>query len=894
MKRLVLALWAMLWASMALAQGVVQFGGQNLTGAAFPAGVNFASGQTLFAPTSASLQFASPFSVSVWIQGTFVAGTNAVTNIVTNQPSSFLAGFDFLNYTGYDYSLIFATRPNPLASQTCGTSFACTRSTYVTDGNRHLMTASFDGTTTKIYVDSVLKDQVTPGYAYAPGTNFWQVGQTSAPYTLYDMRIFTRALSSNEIYQLYVLGTKNQVPNSGALNSSLAAHWLLNGCTNPCTDTSGNGNDLVYDTAPTVAVTVPAPAAVLSGTTTLTATASDAIGIASVQLILDGSNVGTPITTAPYTTTFDTTQLNDGAHTVSAVAINVSGASTTSAVVNVTSNNSIAAKNYYFSSAGSDSNDCLSPGTSCQTITKANSFGYRGGDIRHWNKGDTFTGCLQVYGVNGGANPVNYYGRRNNGMTDTNYGTGANPIITPNCTAASAKIGAVTWVAADGWIWNGVDIVGDSAGHAGRCISFLNGDFNNAHGTVIIENSNFHTCHDGLDNDYGAYLFWDPSFNNGTKMMDHFTILNNTGSGLSGPTSTDENFMDSYNYSCTTQFDVVQGNLIFNIGGKATGIGGSESNGVVFVQACIGTSGATWGGISQFNVVHDNGTNLVNKCGSFYGSWSFESTKTIHRMNEVYNQTQTGGCDGGAFDLDDGVADSLIERNYSHNNFGPCAIYFGGATRDTIRWNICDSDAIGLGGVMAYANYFGGTTYTYNNTFVQNLSLNYAISVFGCPGPGSIFANNIIATENQGRVQNNLIFMETTSGGACTLGASGLTIKNNEWWGTQPSFQYWCRNGGVASSTTYAACAANIGETGGIGADPLWVSPYGNTTIGNTTSGPNATGPNGYKLQGGSPAKPPAGATLTGLPTLFNGQGTLDYFGASLPCPNYPIGASCN
>lgn len=892
--RFALALLSLLLPTGAGSQGVVQFGGQSVTtGAAFPAGVNFASGQALYAPTSATLQFGSPFSVSVWIQGTFVAGTNQVTNIVTNQPSSFLAGFDLANYTGFPYPLLFGIRSTfSPASFTCANAFACTRSTLVTGTGKHLLVSTFDGTTAQLYVDGVLQDQVVPGLPYTPGTNFWQVGQTSGTFILYDMRVYTRVLSFGEDRNIYALGTNNLVPNSGTLNSGMAAHWLLNGCTTPCPDTSGNGNDLVYDTAPTVAVTVPAPAATISGASvTLTATATDPVGVTSVQFLVDGSSAGAAITTGPYTTTFDSTTLSDGAHTIAALAVNASGNSATSATVTVTSSNSTPALNYYFAAAGSDSNNCLTTGTACQTITKANSITYRGGDVRHWNKGDTFTGCLNIIGSGAG---INYLGRRSLGMTDTNYGTGALPIITPNCTAASAKIGVINWTAADGWILDGLNITGDSGGNAGRCISFKNPDFSNSHGTVTIQNSAFHTCHDGLDNDYGGYLFWDPSANNGTKMMDHFTILNNTGNGLSGPTSTDENFMDSYNYTCTTQFDVVQGNLIFNIGGKNTGFGGSEANGIVFVAACPGTSGATFGGISQFNVIHTDGTNLVGKCGSFYSSWSYQSNRTVHRMNESYDNTQTGGCDGGSWDLDDGVTESLVERNYSHNNFGPCAIYFGSASNNTIRWNICDGDAIGIGGVFGLANYQGGINYTYNNVFVQNTSLNYAVSIFGCAGAGSVFANNIISTENQGRAQNNLIFMETTSGGACTTGAGGLTLKNNDWWGTTRGFQFWCRNGGTAASTTYAACAMQIGETGGIGADPLWISPYGNTTIGNTTVGPNSTGPNGYKLQGGSPAKPPAGSALNGLPALYNGQGTLDYFGVTLPCPNWPIGASCS
>ena len=45
-------------------------------------------------------------------------------------------------------------------------------------------------------------------------------------------------------------------------------------------------------TAPTVSVTAPANGATVSGTVTLSATASDNVGVAGVQFLLDGTNAG--------------------------------------------------------------------------------------------------------------------------------------------------------------------------------------------------------------------------------------------------------------------------------------------------------------------------------------------------------------------------------------------------------------------------------------------------------------------------------------------------------------------------------------------------------------------------------------------------------------------------
>ncbi len=92
--------------------------------------------------------------------------------------------------------------------------------------------------------------------------------------------------------------------------------------------------------APTVAITAPVANAVLSGATnTVTATAGGVQAITNVQFKLDGVNLGTAATTAPYSVNFDTTAITNGAHSLTAVATNSANLTTTSAAVAVTVNN---------------------------------------------------------------------------------------------------------------------------------------------------------------------------------------------------------------------------------------------------------------------------------------------------------------------------------------------------------------------------------------------------------------------------------------------------------------------------------------------------------------------------------------------------------------------------
>ncbi|MBY0373616.1 MAG: DUF1929 domain-containing protein, partial [Bryobacteraceae bacterium] len=87
-------------------------------------------------------------------------------------------------------------------------------------------------------------------------------------------------------------------------------------------------------TPPTVSLTSPAPGGV-SGNVVVTASASDAGGIAGVQFLLNGVNLGAEDTTAPYSTNWNTATVVDGNHTLTARARGNSGLSTTSAPVTV-------------------------------------------------------------------------------------------------------------------------------------------------------------------------------------------------------------------------------------------------------------------------------------------------------------------------------------------------------------------------------------------------------------------------------------------------------------------------------------------------------------------------------------------------------------------------------
>jgi len=85
-------------------------------------------------------------------------------------------------------------------------------------------------------------------------------------------------------------------------------------------------------TAPTVALTAPTTNAAVAGTVTVSATASDNVGVVGVQFLLDGATLNNEDTTSPYSISWNTTTASNGLHTLSARARDAAGNLSTSSI----------------------------------------------------------------------------------------------------------------------------------------------------------------------------------------------------------------------------------------------------------------------------------------------------------------------------------------------------------------------------------------------------------------------------------------------------------------------------------------------------------------------------------------------------------------------------------
>lgn len=151
------------------------------------------------------------------------------------------------------------------------------------------------------------------------------------------------ATSTSAVGPASVAYTVDGTPVASPWNSTAVAdgvHTLTATITDGRNKTASDSESVVVDnTAPTTSVTAPSANTYVTGSLAAQANASDAFGVQSVQFAIDGTPVGVPIAQPDvpgeysYSTTLDISTLANGAHTLTSVATDGAGNTSTSASV---------------------------------------------------------------------------------------------------------------------------------------------------------------------------------------------------------------------------------------------------------------------------------------------------------------------------------------------------------------------------------------------------------------------------------------------------------------------------------------------------------------------------------------------------------------------------------
>jgi hypothetical protein len=290
------------------------------------------------------------------------------------------------------------------------------------------------------------------------------------------------------------------------------------------------------------------------------------------------------------------------------------------------------------------------------------------------------------------------------------------------------------------------------------------------------------------------------------------------------------------------------------------------------------------GGMINRCVAYNNGT----KGAAPVGIWAAGSNRVTIQYCESYNNNTFTTTDGGGFDFDWNVTNSVMQYNYSHGNAGPGFILAAGTktnTNNVIRYNVSENDGRknGRAGIQLWGNVRDAKIY--NNVVYISATTNANTAAFYAhdSDTGTLRPYNV-------EIRNN-IFM--TTGGAKVMRVStgvagvsnGLKFAGNAYHATT-GFKIAWGNYSYTSLTAWRNASGREKYNGiavGYQGDPkLTKAGYGGT-FGNADNLKNLTA---YRLQSTSPL------INRGLshPTFLSSATTDFYGGTSILGGKYDIG----
>jgi hypothetical protein len=248
----------------------------------------------------------------------------------------------------------------------------------------------------------------------------------------------------------------------------------------------------------------------------------------------------------------------------------------------------------------------------------------------------------------------------------------------------------------------------------------------------------------------------------------------------------------------------------------------------------------TDGGLIDHCTAYRNGDANGSQAGGPVGIWTDESNGVTIQFCESYGNRTGGAADGGGFDLDGGVTNSIMQYNYSHDNDGAGYLVwnYGGAIHplsgNVIRYNISEND----GRRHKYGGVHVGTSgeavhgiEIYNNTIYATASEDGQprdVWVGGTAvNKGINFRNNLFVSD----AGVPLVEIEPNQ--------TAVALQGNGYWANGGKFIILDKSGSFAALDEWRAATGQErleGVATGIVADPRLTAMGGGETLGATRS----------------------------------------------------------
>jgi hypothetical protein len=230
------------------------------------------------------------------------------------------------------------------------------------------------------------------------------------------------------------------------------------------------------------------------------------------------------------------------------------------------------------------------------------------------------------------------------------------------------------------------------------------------------------------------------------------------------------------------------------------------------------------GGLIERCVAWNNGSLCNSPEGGPVGIWAWSSNRVTIQYCESYgNRTGAASVDGGGFDFDGGVSNSVMQYNYSHGNDGAGLMVYSfkdaphRCENNVVRFNVSEDDGRHKGYAGIYVGQHGdrvkGVEIVHNTVFVRPSPRGTPRAVWVHDVEDVRFRNNVFVTER----------------GAALLHAEGglkdVSFQGDAWWSSGGACVL--RWGGRAYGSLEA-----WREGAGLWADPRFEAPGKGGTVG--------------------------------------------------------------
>jgi hypothetical protein len=413
---------------------------------------------------------------------------------------------------------------------------------------------------------------------------------------------------------------------------------------------------------------------------------------------------------------------------------------------------------YYVSPTGNDSNSGIEPSKPWRTIDQLNRTTFRPGDRILFQGGATFNGMLQLDASDRGTTIAP--------IVIASYGTGRATIN------AGSNSGIFIYNSA-GYRIENLKIQGSSSSNRNASGIVFYSDLSNGAKLDYIRVTDVEAF--GFEAAGISIGSWHPSKPGFRDVhIVRANVYNNRDAGI-----IIYGYFDSRSTSYSHQnVYIARSKAHNNLGVPNKGT--NSGSGIVVGD----TSDAT----IEYNEAFDNGRLNNFAKGGPVGIWAWDATRVKIQYNKSYrNRSQT--FDGGGFDLDGGMTDSIMQYNYSNDNDGAGYLLaqFADARpsrNNTVRYNVSHNDGrhpMGNHGGIHLWNAGSGSfgNRIYNNTIVLGAGLPSTAKGIFIDGPNiqaGIYNNILMTTGNVALV-------------TVTQPQSTMQFQGNFYWATDSNFR---------------------------------------------------------------------------------------------------------